>query len=126
MIRRPPSSTRIDPLFPYPTLFRSNVRVVEMREVDIHIVGAETPERVLQRGGDVGGREALAALQQADLGHQHDIVAPPAPREPLAADGLRLAAPHSRPPARIAIRRAPAPEAPVHDPVPPLTTPPPP
>src|SRR3546814_4725772 len=95
MIRRPPSSTRIDPLFPYPTLFRSHVRVVEMREVDIHVVGAETPERVLQRGGDIGGREALAALQQADLGHQHDIVAPPAPREPLADDGLRRSEEHT-------------------------------
>src|SRR3546814_10810400 len=30
MIRRPPRSTRTDTLFPYTTLFRSVVRVVEM------------------------------------------------------------------------------------------------
>src|SRR3546814_18053971 len=29
MIRRPPSSTRTDPLFPYPTLFRANGAVAE-------------------------------------------------------------------------------------------------
>src|SRR3546814_12430621 len=31
MFRRPPRSTRTDPLFPYPTLFRSAVNVVRAR-----------------------------------------------------------------------------------------------
>src|SRR3546814_2585574 len=34
MIRRPPRSTRTDPLFPYTTLFRSGVRVEERRLQD--------------------------------------------------------------------------------------------
>src|SRR3546814_18194582 len=32
MIRRPPSSTRTDTLFPYTTLFRSAVRISDVRE----------------------------------------------------------------------------------------------
>src|SRR3546814_17225009 len=33
MIRRPPRSTRTDTLFPYTTLFRSNIRVIDLSKV---------------------------------------------------------------------------------------------
>src|SRR3546814_21065989 len=41
MIRRPPSSTRTDPLFPYTTLFRSLVRGADR----LHHVGVGHPQR---------------------------------------------------------------------------------
>src|SRR3546814_2748201 len=45
MFRRPPRSTRTDPLFPYTTLFRSKLRrVIEGREVQP--IGAAAPEPV--------------------------------------------------------------------------------
>src|SRR3546814_5034674 len=45
MFRRPPRSTRTDPLFPYTTLFRSKLRrVIEEREVQP--IGAAAPEPV--------------------------------------------------------------------------------
>src|SRR3546814_4960665 len=42
MIRPPPESTRTDPLFPYPTLFRS---VTELERV------TQTPEQIYAAGG---------------------------------------------------------------------------
>src|SRR3546814_11847610 len=42
MIRRPPRSTRTDPLFPYTTLFRSGI-------------AAPQPDLALDRAGAVGG-----------------------------------------------------------------------
>src|SRR3546814_8155673 len=58
MIRRPPRSTRTDPLFPYPTLFRSGHRAR----------GAGQPRRghaVLRAGGQEGGAGGGQHLRQA-------------------------------------------------------------
>src|SRR3546814_13471759 len=52
MIRRPPRSTRTDTLFPYTTLFRSQVR-----HVHADLVGAAGFQATFQRGV---GTEALA------------------------------------------------------------------
>src|SRR3546814_8543309 len=43
MIRRPPRSTRTDPLFPYTTLFRSTVALPEARK---HILDGALDERM--------------------------------------------------------------------------------
>src|SRR3546814_8020064 len=60
MIRRPPRSTRTDTLFPYTTLFRSDVGPA----VDAVALGAARWLRclLLQRGGGAGG---IAVLEQA-------------------------------------------------------------
>src|SRR3546814_8087373 len=53
MIRRPPRSTRTDTLFPYTTLFRSNVVPVHRRrgwredDFQFAVVGSEVAARVL-------------------------------------------------------------------------------
>src|SRR3546814_3447241 len=36
MIRRPPKSTRTDTLFPYTTLFRSNVKNIDQAIISVH------------------------------------------------------------------------------------------
>src|SRR3546814_12315900 len=81
MIRRPPRSTRTDPLFPYTTLFRSS-RFRKTRP------GVETVSRTRRPGPRCGGmREdgagkavlAAAALQPAgfELGRfRHHVAAP--------------------------------------------------
>src|SRR3546814_14259419 len=56
MLRRPPRSTRTDPLLPYTTLFRSTLgdQLVELRLANIeHLHGAVDPhaDRTLLRGG---------------------------------------------------------------------------
>src|SRR3546814_9598203 len=68
MIRRPPSSTRTDTLFPYPTLFRSG------------LAGGNLTVKVLDEGvhsGDASGvvpssfrllRQLLSRLEDADTG----------------------------------------------------------
>src|SRR3546814_15096249 len=52
MIRRPPRSTRTDPLFPYPTLFRSVARIVVL-------------PRAVEEDDDVGPGEAADARHLA-------------------------------------------------------------
>src|SRR3546814_6602410 len=47
MIRRPPSSTRTDTLFPYTTLFRSEERVLERYEM--HYEAGLVPEAFVDR-----------------------------------------------------------------------------
>src|SRR3546814_6314855 len=76
MNRRPPRSTRPDPLFPYTTLFRSDVLVERLRAqvgaaadadlgrraVDVHVVAARLP---------VGERDRAAhAVEGEALGEQ--------------------------------------------------------
>src|SRR3546814_7474098 len=54
MIRRPPRSTRTDTLFPYTTLFRSNLRVASattdieaaLAGADVDVITPATPQRV--------------------------------------------------------------------------------
>src|SRR3546814_20308988 len=66
MIRRPPRSTRTYTLFPYTTLFRSQVIIVEMRAGDmpVEILGLEIErerigEDAVQRLGDCLGGVGL-------------------------------------------------------------------
>src|SRR3546814_18849675 len=51
MIRRPPRSTRIDTLFPYTTLFRSNSAAVDKGEaVDVRRIGRDLGVRYVLQG----------------------------------------------------------------------------
>src|SRR3546814_12893126 len=43
MIRRPPSSTRTDTLFPYTPLFRSGQYLTEIDGLDIHFIHVPSP-----------------------------------------------------------------------------------
>src|SRR3546814_18900198 len=66
MIRRPPRSTRTDPLFPYPTLFRSNLpgdddTVDRADEGGIAAIRLRCGERRLCLG-DSGHRRVVAEL----------------------------------------------------------------
>src|SRR3546814_10570253 len=65
MIRRPPISTRTDTLFPYPTLFRSQVLERE------HLAGAQQrdAEADVQARGDLFPDPQHAAAQGARFGH---------------------------------------------------------
>src|SRR3546814_2138460 len=49
MIRRPPRSTRTDTLFPYTTLFRSEVEAVGPDDIAVHNAHLREVRRVLQR-----------------------------------------------------------------------------
>src|SRR3546814_13140273 len=57
MIRRPPRSTRTDPLFPYTTLFRSYVAGVSDR-ISSHLKTLDTLEEVTSRLMDDQARVA--------------------------------------------------------------------
>src|SRR3546814_17797378 len=95
MIRRPPRSTRTDPLFPYTTLFRSWSHV--------HVTGSETFRRAAwleasRQGLEVRGyrpsERDLQALDRVRRDASRNSIAPalPAPasrepaRDPRAAD----------------------------------------
>src|SRR3546814_117038 len=56
MIRRPPSSTRTDTLFPYTTLFRSPVVSPQSLAVSPHRSGSRPPRRTRIRGPAAGRR----------------------------------------------------------------------
>src|SRR3546814_18396004 len=85
MIRRPPRSTRTDTLFPYTTLFRSGVAVIELhvacggqRQWDIgtalHAVGAKIhiPTAIQRRlVFPIAGRYRQYPLPDAVLGVEH-------------------------------------------------------
>src|SRR3546814_15667538 len=63
MIRRPPRSTRTDPLFPYTTLFRSGFRILLDVEQGAVVVG---PDQIRRHAGDdvridLAGREVAEA-----------------------------------------------------------------
>src|SRR3546814_11213003 len=78
MRRRPPRSTRTDTLFPYTTLFRSEIPGSRNREV----VVADAPQGAGRALDDVGERPnhpALEALVAVGGGQ------PPAEAEPLVA-----------------------------------------
>src|SRR3546814_13032585 len=60
MLRRPPRSTRTDPLFPYTTLFRSAGDVVDHRDL-IRIAGAAVAGHAADRDRRVGDFRAEAA-----------------------------------------------------------------
>src|SRR3546814_2191950 len=68
MIRRPPRSTRTDPLFPYPTLFRS------ARKGEAGIVTADLAERqpVRDRGRRGGGRDRGVDIKHRPAAGRND------------------------------------------------------
>src|SRR3546814_2887511 len=74
MIRQPPRSTRTDPLFPYPTLFRS-LGDVEAQPRTILPGGATAPVEALEHMGDILGGDARPIVGDADFG-----LVPRAPR----------------------------------------------
>src|SRR3546814_18585576 len=69
MIRRPPRSTRTDTLFPYTTLFRSHVRVVDGVHARPGDADLRTPVAV--EVGD-GRRTSGAAAGLVDAGGERD------------------------------------------------------
>src|SRR3546814_11738163 len=77
MIRRPPRSTRTDTLFPYTTLFRSNL--LHARIVGNHVGDAaidmqaadDAAADALDHFGDHAFRPALVV--EADHAHQHTV-----------------------------------------------------
>src|SRR3546814_19356146 len=64
MIRRPPRSTRTDTLFPYTTLFRSQVGVQ---------LGEPPQEIDLERGQDAGLADVLKALRDRTAEPRVDV-----------------------------------------------------
>src|SRR3546814_15244646 len=86
MIRRPPRSTRTDTLFPYTTLFRSELALLAL--VDLHralraVAGGQAPDvlavplpvhRVLDRIGALCQRGAAAVLEVVDAARTHVLV----------------------------------------------------
>src|SRR3546814_3708195 len=74
MIWRPPRATRTDTLFPYPTLFRSQLfidAVVEVEELHVLELGARRREQLLGDADVVVHRAADIEQQQ----HLHLVVA---------------------------------------------------
>src|SRR3546814_12173720 len=66
MIRRPPRSTRTDTLFPYTTLFRSNLVSGEPCAKDpLHLIGVD-------RHRDLGLDDGEQALAERLVGHPDD------------------------------------------------------
>src|SRR3546814_10679883 len=72
MLRQPPRATRTHPLFPYPTLFRSEH--ADERVADEVFLGNEADALVLHRGeAAVGAPVAVVAHQeQMPLGHNDE------------------------------------------------------
>src|SRR3546814_5887448 len=62
MKRRPPRSKRTDTLFPYTTLFRSELRTVDE---DFAIIGHATGRRISHVRLRVGDRDAVVQMQFA-------------------------------------------------------------
>src|SRR3546814_2465384 len=99
MIRRPPRSTRTDTLFPYTTLFRSEIarRVVEEHVLRARIRGVDPP-----RGG--------AGEEDTRDGRDDRIFTdrPPCPRGPISSlcRQRRYLAPHAAGPALMSACRS--------------------
>src|SRR3546814_13632481 len=66
MVRRPPSSTRTDPLFPYTTRFRSRLGLVEAAGADVD--GIEASRIEIDAGGMSYTADTLAWLRASDPG----------------------------------------------------------
>src|SRR3546814_12256984 len=102
MIRRPPSSTRTDTRFPYPTLFRSLFGAVS------------SPAETLRRPEDSPARISRAQhLASVSLGGQRDVFYRPAPgqrRSPMSTGDHAL--PVLDPPPTIPGTRVMAPATP--------------
>src|SRR3546814_3727090 len=73
MIRRPPSSTRTDTLFPFTTLFRSiGFRAAGAEGAFVHLAAAaEIADLRVLRCAEGAGVEAVAAADAQILGMQH-------------------------------------------------------
>src|SRR3546814_20017221 len=70
MIRRPPRSTRTDPLFPYTTLFRSQIRVFADRGQDHrpgYILARQVEPFAIAQGKAVGRQILDRALLEPTL-----------------------------------------------------------
>src|SRR3546814_20887110 len=62
MSRPPPRSTRTDPLFPYTTLFRPQVRRIGFRHFHAAVAQAHDPRRLLRDDGIGQGKKLHAEL----------------------------------------------------------------
>src|SRR3546814_12387221 len=71
MILRPPRSTRTDTLFPYTTLFRSEVRAPEVDAEDVGERGHRKAQHAAREFGRVGDREAYRLADEE--GHERDV-----------------------------------------------------
>src|SRR3546814_13750261 len=78
MIRRPPRSTRTDTLFPYPTLFRSNVgadrnpvraKPLEQRAEQVRSRRGQQPKRRQMTPGAIGSDDigGISVIETVDL-----------------------------------------------------------
>src|SRR3546814_21155939 len=75
MRRRPPRSTRTDTLFPYTTLFRSEVRVRATRPVAAAHVAQVAPEVLAAVGqGALRGTEVQRLVEHGVLGLDHLVI----------------------------------------------------
>ena len=63
-----------------------------MGEVDVDVIGLETPQRIVDGRRDVRRRQPRARAELADFRREHDPMALAALLEPLADDRLRFAA----------------------------------
>src|SRR3546814_14885526 len=85
MIRRPPRSTRTDTLFPYTTLFRSQIREQEEKE-------REEQARRDREASELAEREAAERQAEADRLAAEQEAAAEAERAQREAEEARLAA----------------------------------
>src|SRR3546814_13480636 len=99
MIRRPPRATRTDPLFPYPTLFRS----------DSSPTATSPPAGIVRTAEPAPGE---TAEQVTDPATDADPTAPPASPSPSPLSEAPVPAPLLAPPAGP----VPAPTAPADSP----------
>src|SRR5690606_23879108 len=79
--------------------------IVNVRKKDIHIIGAEALQGILHGNLDIGCGETFALLPYTHFGHQYDVVAAPAPGQPLPQYCLGLPATVAGRPGRIDISR---------------------
>src|SRR3546814_8706925 len=81
MIRRPPRSTRTDTLFPYTTLFRSQVGAVGGHRIGLQLrLGVGVAEVVAEAFADAAGQLQLDAAGAGLLRVLHREEAPPCGR----------------------------------------------
>src|SRR3546814_17813031 len=119
MIRRPPRSTRTDTLFPYTTLFRSEVLFHDRRGVDenlptcLQVVVQPARQRlqalldeivIVRVAGIDGNRRAVAALEEREWVLRRPVVLPQhddGPRFRPQGPGIGAAIPLGCPPVHV-------------------------
>src|SRR3546814_6678059 len=98
MIRRPPTSTRTDTLFPYPTLFRAKVNMTRPLMVAAVALPAAAPSAVLRSAAALSAAGVSPALVTASAAGAFSLaggVAASGALQPAKRKGMAVAVPRS-------------------------------